>query len=172
MLGAGTYRGRLGPVPYETGMPRAGEVIGLGGHVMQTQYPYQTLTLGAARQTQYPYQTLTLGRSPVPDVHYGGGASVGVHPYAGTRGLGQTGEEIDAAEAPQRGERLFYKRQAEGDFVGAGLGALIAGVYLGSRGARRHDPTMRAITGAGLPVVGMLIGRAIRQRMPRGYATA
>lgn len=164
-LGAGTYRGRIGESLYETEMPRTGEVIDLGGRRnMHTSYPYQTLNLGRAH-TGYPYQTLTLGTT------YGGAAPFGVRPYAGTRrlhGLGQTGEEIDAMTPPQEGERLFYRRQAEGDAFGALAGLALGVAYLTSKMGKRATPYMRAVTGAGLPVAGLFVGRAIRQRMARG----
>ncbi len=165
MLSAGTYRGRLGEKLYETEMPRAGEIIDLGGR-MQTQYPFQTVNLGQMH-TAYPLQTLRLGAV------YGGDVPFGTRPYASVRGIGQmTGEEIDAAEAPQPGERLYYKRQAEGDLWGAILGAGASVAYLTSQGAKRADAMTRAFTAAAMPVAALFAGRFIRQSMPRGYGQA
>lgn len=117
--------------------------------MMHTSYPYQTLTLGALPRTQYPFQTLTLG---------------GV-------GLGATGEAIDAANPPEKGEKLWYERQTQGYIAGAVVGAVGVAAWLLSRSARRAPQSTRALVGAAVPLAAMFAGGYVRTKMVRGSFT-
>lgn len=111
---------------------------------MHTSYPYQTLQLGRLPRTQYPFQTLTLGA---------------------------TGEAIDAATPPEKSERLWYERQAQGHIAGAVVGAVGVAAWLMSRKARRVPAETRVLIGAAVPIALMFAGGYARTMMPRGAMT-